>query len=188
MGADGTWITEFPYTVITGHRDNGRQNRDVGNLSKTSESDAHPASLSISRNAWNCWKDCSIESRTRSSSRRLRWHLTSFSSCRSRWFSIASCSDNTMIYWTSTTQNCKTQNKETRTKSNKWSKWHKTSSPPHMDGSGVFARWRQCVSHVTHASWFSHFCTADGRVSSDRSGHALPPQNCTFPWENLDPI
>ena len=52
---------------------------------------AYPASRSMSRNAWNWWKDCSIESRTRSSSSRLCWHLSSLSSWRSRWFSMASC-------------------------------------------------------------------------------------------------
>jgi len=26
--------------------------------------------------------------------------------------------------------------------------WLKAASPPHMDGSVVFARWRQCASHI----------------------------------------
>jgi len=30
--------------------------------------------------------------------------------------------------------------------------WHKAGSPPHMDGSVVFSRWRQCALHLIHAS------------------------------------
>ena len=26
--------------------------------------------------------------------------------------------------------------------------WHKSASPPHTDGSVVFARWRQCTPHI----------------------------------------
>ena len=71
--------------------------------------------------------------------------------------------------------------------------WHKAASPPHTDGSVVFARWRQWVSHVTHASFgppepitqtaslsvqpFLHSSRqsiAYGRVSSGMSGYALP--------------
>ena len=29
--------------------------------------------------------------------------------------------------------------------------WHKTASPPHMDGSIVFARWCQCAAHIQKA-------------------------------------
>jgi len=63
---------------------------------------------------------------------------------------------------------------------NKWSKQFdkKTASPLYMDGSIVFARWRQCAPHLTHASmghpgpypkWhlnrFSDCCTAHSRES-----------------------
>ena len=30
--------------------------------------------------------------------------------------------------------------------------WHKAASPPHTGGSMVFASWRQCAPHPTHAS------------------------------------
>ena len=63
------------------------------------------------------------------------------------------------------------------------------ASPAHMDGSVVFARWRQCALHLTlhmlprthpspqpkrHLDRFSHFCTADGRVKSGMPRHILP--------------
>jgi len=51
----------------------------------------------------------------------------------------------------------------------------KAASPLHVHGRTVFARWRQCAPHLTHASlgptkstakrhlkWFSHFCAAHG--------------------------
>jgi len=28
--------------------------------------------------------------------------------------------------------------------------WHKATSPPHTDGSVVFANWRQCAPHLIH--------------------------------------
>jgi len=56
--------------------------------------------------------------------------------------------------------------------------WHKTASPPHTDGSVVFARLCQCAppsnrvpwTHLTqhpklHLNRFSHFCRAHGRES-----------------------
>jgi len=30
--------------------------------------------------------------------------------------------------------------------------WQQAASPPHMDGSAVFARWRRCAPHLIHAS------------------------------------
>jgi len=33
--------------------------------------------------------------------------------------------------------------------------WHKAASPPHMDGSVVFFRWRRCAPRPTRAS-FGH--------------------------------
>jgi len=75
---------------------------------------------------------------------------------------------------------------------NKWSKviWQKASSPPHVDGSIVFARWRQCARHLTTLPWtrpshavlrrhldrFSGFCRAHDRDRpTDRpTDHATP--------------
>jgi len=37
--------------------------------------------------------------------------------------------------------------------------WRKAASPPHTDGSVVFAGWRQCAPHVTHASFSPPECT-----------------------------
>ena len=34
--------------------------------------------------------------------------------------------------------------------------WHKAASPPHTDHSIVFARWRQCASHLIHGSSCQH--------------------------------
>jgi len=31
--------------------------------------------------------------------------------------------------------------------------WQQAASPPHMDGSMIFARWRQCTLHLIHASF-----------------------------------
>jgi len=36
-------------------------------------------------------------------------------------------------------------------------------------------------------SWFSHFCTAHGRMSSYMPRHVLYPKNCTFALGDLDP-
>ena len=33
--------------------------------------------------------------------------------------------------------------------------------------------------------WFSHFCTAHSRVSSDMPGHVLSLNKCHFPWGSL---
>jgi len=39
-----------------------------------------------------------------------------------------------------------------------------------------------------HIDQFSHFCTTHGRVSLYFAmGHPFPPQNCPFPWGDLDP-
>ena len=69
-----------------------------------------------------------------------------------------------------------------------------------MDGSVVFARWRQCASHLLNASIgpresttkrhldrFSHFCTAHSKVSSGIPGHVFPLKNYTFAWGDLEP-
>jgi len=37
-----------------------------------------------------------------------------------------------------------------------------------------------------HLDLFSHFCTADQRVSSGMPGHVLAAKNCSFAW--ADPI
>jgi len=68
--------------------------------------------------------------------------------------------------------------------------WQKAASQLHMDSSVVFAGWRQCAPHVTHANpspkpkWhlnrFSHFSTAHGRVSSGMPMHVLSGKNCPF--------
>ena len=82
---------------------------------------------------------------------------------------------------------------------------HKASSPLHMDGSVVFARWRQCA--LISNTWFldppdSASQTASQSVQpflhSSRqrpeSPYTLqwatpfPPQNCPFPLWDLDPI
>ena len=66
-----------------------------------------------------------------------------------------------------------------------------------MNGSVVFAKWRQCV-HTSNACFlgpitrvhvpngidrFSCFCSAHGRHSLYFTmGHPFPPQNCPFAW------
>jgi len=79
--------------------------------------------------------------------------------------------------------------------------WHKSTSIPlhsvyqNMDGSIVFARWRQCAPYVTHAYLGppeSKSQTAPRSVqpllhSSQQTvpilhNGPLPPKNCLFPW------
>jgi len=77
----------------------------------------------------------------------------------------------------------------------------KAALPPHMDGSIIFARWRQCAPHLKHASLdppqftpqttsgsvqlFLH--SARQRVPILYNGPLLPPQNCPFPWGSRPP-
>jgi len=38
--------------------------------------------------------------------------------------------------------------------------WHKAASPPHMDGSVVFARLCQCAPHLVHTNWHPQHTSA----------------------------
>ena len=89
-------------------------------------------------------------------------------------------------------------------KISKWSKKFdkKAASPPHVDGSIVFTRWRQCAPHLTHASlgppesipqttsrWVQPFCAGYRRVPLYFTmGCPSPPQNCSFPREMWTPL
>ena len=75
--------------------------------------------------------------------------------------------------------------------------WHEAASPPHTDGSVVFAGWRQCTPHVIHG-----FLDAPDSASQTASQSVQPflhswrqripilyngmpqspPQNCAFQW------
>jgi len=75
------------------------------------------------------------------------------------------------------------------------------ASPPHTDGSVVFARWRQCAPNLTFGSLvppdpraercldrFSRFCTVHRTESLYFTmGHPLPPQSCSFAWGSGPP-
>ena len=74
--------------------------------------------------------------------------------------------------------------------------WQRAASPPHKNGSMVFARWRQCASHLIHPSLgplrsipsgisigsavFAEL-TRQG-VHILYNGPPFPPQNYPFPW------
>jgi len=69
---------------------------------------------------------------------------------------------------------------------NRWSKQldKKAALLPHMDGTVVFARWRQCAPQLIHASLGPHKSTTGSAifaqltaVSSGLSGHILSPEN-----------
>jgi len=72
-----------------------------------------------------------------------------------------------------------------------------------MDGSMIFARWRQCAPHLyglpcahpspqpkRHLHRFSHFCTAHRTVSHFTMALLFPSkvQNCPLPWGIWTPI
>jgi len=87
-------------------------------------------------------------------------------------------------------------NKITTTKTSGQSIWQQAASLPHMDGSVVFVKWRQCAPHLIYASLgppesstqmafpsvqsFLH--SSQQSIPILYSGPPFPPQNCPLPW------
>jgi len=76
--------------------------------------------------------------------------------------------------------------------------WHKAASLPHTDGSIVFARWRQCATHLLHPNRYPHrtnvlpLCWVPLSISTTGHVWACPvpvpfgSQNCPFTHGALD--